>query len=172
MAPTSYAAPYGEHYLLTDCAFATNSQALPILHHHSLNMLTARTLERASIVIGFVRLDAIKPHEPSTLWTGRTINTRFRWIENIRTWHWHLVSLLQAGARLVSQPPTPVGRALADGGSSCAHISRGARIKNWQSASRQRDGANLVTLSRWGGMELRQILRCIKSSFNNTCSRR
>ncbi|MGB7941001.1 MAG: hypothetical protein WCF72_20610, partial [Pseudolabrys sp.] len=70
-------------------------------------MFALRTFKRALIVVGLVGgLDASEPHRASTFWAWRQIS-RLRRIIHVRLWHGGLLLAAQAGARFVTQPPTP-----------------------------------------------------------------
>lgn len=83
---------------------------LPIFDDLDNNVLAVGTFKCALIVIQFVGLDPRDPHRGTALgalgifafFCGREMNTP--------------LLLLQAGVRVVSQPPTPVGRASAGDG--------------------------------------------------------
>src|ERR1700741_4346088 len=68
----------------------TTPQLLPslfLLHHDTLDVLTAGTLERASIMVRHVGFNAVKPHLRAAVRTARAVDKRSDRIKRIRQWH-------------------------------------------------------------------------------------
>ena len=77
------------------------------LDHHCFGMFALRTFKRPLIVVGLIGwLDAREPHSASTFWARWLLLRPFVRVRSVRLRHSH-PSNKQAGARFVSQPPTP-----------------------------------------------------------------
>jgi hypothetical protein len=77
------------------------------LDHHCFGMFALRTFERPLIVVRLIGwLDAREPHSASAFWARRLLLRPFVRIRSVRLRH-NASFQKQAGARFVSQPPTP-----------------------------------------------------------------